>query len=68
MNYWTYVPFTGEELEALAEGHISFELHERFERHLANVREHEAGLEHARQVGERLDWNAEMERLMGEEP
>lgn len=63
MNYWVYVAMNREELEALVDGEVSFEMRERFMGHLDGIRQHEESMERSQEVGERHRWNAEMKRL-----
>jgi hypothetical protein len=67
-TFWTYVAVNREDLEALTEADLPFELHERMSQALAAVIESLEGLERAKRISERLAWVAEMNRLMEQEP
>jgi len=64
MKYWTYVPFTSDELEELADADLPPGLHERVERYFKGCRAAEESMEAAQELSARLAWNAEMDRLM----
>lgn len=66
MNYWLTMQFSVEELEELAEMNLSSGLVRKVEGALAHAHAFTEAMQHASQVGERLDWNAEMEKLLGD--
>lgn len=64
MKYWIDVQLSREELEELAQVDLSRELAEKLLDRLEHAQAFERNLEHAKQVGERLAWNAEMNAML----